>query len=185
MRSEGYSTSVCLCQSVTTFSATARNNAPNKIYQRLQRDVLKMAFSLTMLRSEVMASFAYRESHRRYYRDLELIPSTAQGYKVVQKPNRALNALEYKLTQCAFSVMGQYILRFFPYTFQLLKRGGVQRKTSYTHVLTRTSYNYACKEISACAFFDRVNTMLHIPKPTSLGFCTLVHSYYAACMLTQ
>ena len=43
------------------------------------------------LRSEVMASFAYRESHRRYYRDLELIPSTAQGYKVVQKPNRALN----------------------------------------------------------------------------------------------
>ena len=51
-----------------------------------------MAFSLTMLRSEVMASFAYRESHRRYYRDPELIPSTAQGYKVVQKPNRALNA---------------------------------------------------------------------------------------------
>ena len=94
MRSEGYSTwSVCL--SVTTFSATARNNAPNKIYQRLQRDmskVLIMPFSLTMLRSEVMASFAYRESHRRYYRDPELIPSTAQGYKVVQKSNRVLNA---------------------------------------------------------------------------------------------
>ena len=94
MRSEGYSTwSVCL--SVTTFSATVHNNAPNKIYQRLQRDmskVFKMAFSLTMLRSEVMASFAYRESHRHYYRDPELIPSTAQGYKVVQKPNRALNA---------------------------------------------------------------------------------------------
>ena len=31
-------------------------------------------------------------------------------------------------------------LRFFPYTFQLLKRGGVQRKMSYTHVLTLTSY---------------------------------------------
>ena len=96
--------------------------------------VLKMAFSLTMLRSEVMASFAYRESHRRYYRDPELIPSTAQGYKVVQKPNRALNAtwntgIQANAMQRAISD-GQYILRFFPYTFQLLKRGGVQRKTS-------------------------------------------------------
>ena len=61
MRSEGYSTwSVCL--SVTMFSATARNNAPNKIYQRLQRDmskVLKMAFSLKMFRSGVTAIFAH------------------------------------------------------------------------------------------------------------------------------
>ena len=87
----GLCVSVSVCLSVTTFSATARNNATNKIYQRLQRDVskvLKMAFSLTMLRSEVMASFAYRESHRHYYRDPELIPSTAQGYKVVQKLTR-------------------------------------------------------------------------------------------------
>ena len=91
-----------------------------------------MAFSLTMLRSEVMASFAYRESHRRYYRDPELSPSTAQGYKVVQKPNRTLNAtwntgIQANAMQRAisFSVMGRYILRFFPYTFQLLKRGGV------------------------------------------------------------
>ena len=121
MRSEGYSTwSVCL--SVTTFSATACNNAPNKIYQRLQRDmskVLKMAFSLTMLRSEVMASFAYRESHRRYCRDPELIPSTAQGYKVVQKPNRALNAtwntgIQANAMQQAisFSVMGSIFFAF-------------------------------------------------------------------------
>ena len=58
MRSEGYSTwSVCVCVvfclSVTTFSATARNNAPNKIYQQLQRDmskVFKMAFSFHSLR---------------------------------------------------------------------------------------------------------------------------------------
>ena len=37
---------LCVCLSVTTFSATARNNAPNKIYQRLQWDMskaLKMA----------------------------------------------------------------------------------------------------------------------------------------------
>ena len=122
MRREGYSTwSVCLY--VTTFSATARNNAPNKIYQRLQRDmskVLKMVFSLTMLRSEVMASFAYHESHRRYYRDPELIPSTAQGYKVVQKPNRALNAtwntgIQANAMQRAisFSVMGSIFFAFF------------------------------------------------------------------------
>ena len=73
---------------------------------------------------------------------------------------------------------------FFPYTFQLLKRGRVQRKTCMCSRAPRIVY--ACKEISACAFFDKVNIiMLHIPKPTSLGFCTLVHSYYAACMLTQ
>ena len=121
MRSEGYST-WAVCLSVTTFSATVRNNA-----QRLQQDmskVFKMAFSLTMLHSEVMASFAYRESHWRYYRDLELIPSTAQGYKVVQKPNRALNAtwntgIQANAMQRAisFSVMGQYILRFFSVHF--------------------------------------------------------------------
>ena len=53
---------VSVCLSVTTFSATARNNAPNKIYQRLQRDmskVLKVAFSFKMLRSGVTAIFAY------------------------------------------------------------------------------------------------------------------------------
>ena len=47
---------------------------------------------IKMLRSEVMASFAYHESHQRYYRDPELIPSMARGCKVVQKPNRTLNA---------------------------------------------------------------------------------------------
>ena len=39
---------VCVSVSVTTFSATVRNHAPNKIYQRLQRDmskVLEMVFS--------------------------------------------------------------------------------------------------------------------------------------------
>ena len=54
--------SVSVCLSVTTFSATARNNAPNKIYQRLQRDMskaLKMAFSLKMFSSGVTAIFAY------------------------------------------------------------------------------------------------------------------------------
>ena len=53
---------VSVCLSVTMFSATTRNNAPNKIYQRLQRDmskVLKMVFSLKMLRSGVTAISAY------------------------------------------------------------------------------------------------------------------------------
>ena len=118
-----YLVCVSVCLSVTTFSATARNNALNKIYQRLQRDmskVLVMAFSLTMLRSEVMASFAYCESHRHYYRDPELIPSMAQGYKVVQKPNRALNAtcntgIQVNAMQRAisFSVMDSIFFAFF------------------------------------------------------------------------
>ena len=53
---------LCVCVSGTTFSATARNNAPNKICYRLQRDmskVFKMACSLKMLRSGVTAIFAY------------------------------------------------------------------------------------------------------------------------------
>ena len=57
-----YLVCVSVCLSVTTFSATARNNAPNEIYQRLQRDmskVLKMAFSLKMLHSGVTVTFAY------------------------------------------------------------------------------------------------------------------------------
>ena len=45
-----------------SFSATARNIAPKKIYQQLQRDMSKV---LKMLGSEVMASFAYRGSVRR------------------------------------------------------------------------------------------------------------------------
>ena len=114
MRSEGYSTwSVSVCLSVTTFSATARNNAPNKIYQRLQRDmskVLKMAFSLTMLRSEVMASFAYRESHRSYYRDPELIPSTAQGYNATWNTGIQAIAMQRAIS---FSVMGSIFFAFF------------------------------------------------------------------------
>ena len=92
-----------------------------------------MAFSLTMLRSEVMASFAYRESHRRYYRDPELIPSTAQGYKVVQKPNRTLNAtwntgIQANAMQRAisFSVMGSIFFVFFRITEE--RRGWINRK---------------------------------------------------------
>ena len=61
MRSEGYSTwsvipSVCL--SVTTFSATTRNKAAKKRYQRVQYYtglILKMAIFVKVLRSKVMA----------------------------------------------------------------------------------------------------------------------------------
>ena len=70
---------------LTTFSATARNNAPNKIYQRLQRDmskVLKVAFSLKMLGSEVMASFAYRGSVQRCCSDPYLLFPTTEASKV-------------------------------------------------------------------------------------------------------
>ena len=59
MRSEGYSTwSVCLCVcvSVTTFSATARYNAHNKTYHRLQQDI---RISLKMLHPGIMAIFAH------------------------------------------------------------------------------------------------------------------------------
>ena len=71
MHSEGYSTwsvCVCVCVSVTTFSAIMRNRTSNKRYQRLQCDtgkVFKMAFSLKMFRSKVMALYICRV-HRPY-----------------------------------------------------------------------------------------------------------------------
>ena len=82
-----------------------------------------------MVRSEVMASFAYCESHQHYYRDPELIPSMTQGYKVVQKPNRALNATWN--TQCSelysFSVDGPVysllLSAYFPVTEE--RRGSI------------------------------------------------------------
>ena len=60
MRSEGYSTwsvipSVCL--SVTAFSATTRNKAAKKRYQRVQYHtglILKVAIFVNVLRSKVM-----------------------------------------------------------------------------------------------------------------------------------
>ena len=80
--------SVCYCSSGGSF----HSNAQTKVQAALVRyslDFRHVDFC-KMLRSEVMASFAYRESHQLYYRIPELIPSTTQGYKVVQKPNRAL-----------------------------------------------------------------------------------------------
>ena len=51
---------LCVCEHVTTFSATACYNAHNKTYHRLQwdmRKVLCLVFSLKMLRSGIMAIF--------------------------------------------------------------------------------------------------------------------------------
>ena len=127
-----------LCVCVTTFSATARNNAPNKIYQRLHEQSFKNGVFFVQ---KLWRHLTAKATGAITLRDPELIPSTTQGYKVVQKPNRALNAtwntgIQTNAMQRAISFSdGQY---FFPYTFQLLKRGGVQRKN--VHVLTRTSY---------------------------------------------
>ena len=65
-----------------------------------------------------MASFAYRESHQRYYSDPELVPSMAQGCKVVQKPKGALNATwntsYYKRNAASYNTCGPV---YPPYTF--------------------------------------------------------------------
>ena len=85
-----------------------------------------------MVRSEV---FAYHESHQRYYRDPELIPSKGQGYKVVQKPNRALNAT-WNITQCSelysFSVDGPVYSSLFPIDFPVTeeRRGSMRTRTT-------------------------------------------------------
>ena len=46
-----------------------------------------------------MASFGYRDNHRPCYSDPELIPSTAQGYKVAEKLNRP----SFVLNSCRMS----------------------------------------------------------------------------------
>ena len=73
------------CLSVTTFKSQ---------YQQLQNDALQILnawISLEMLRSKVMASFAYCETHWPCYSNPELVPSITHGYNVVEKPNRVLN----------------------------------------------------------------------------------------------
>ena len=63
MRSEGYSgcfvilsVRLSACLSVTTFSAATRNKTANKRYYRVQCHTgFKIAFSVKMLRSKVMA----------------------------------------------------------------------------------------------------------------------------------
>ena len=61
---------VCVCVCVCfPYSGTSRNQAYKQHYQRLQRDTdmkYKKGFFLKTLRSEVMASFAYRDSPRRH-----------------------------------------------------------------------------------------------------------------------
>ena len=122
--------SVCLCYHSS--GCSYHSNTQTKVRTALIHFMTRVF--VKMLRSEVMASFAYCESH---YRNPELIPSMTQGYKVVQKPNGALNAgIQANATQraiilslLAFSVYGP--VYFSRYTFQLLKRGGVHCKTSY------------------------------------------------------
>ena len=81
---ESYSTwSVCVC---FPYSGTSRNQAYKQQYQRLQRDTgmkCKKGFFLKTLRSEVMASFAYRDSPLRHSSALELAFSTTEYSKVV------------------------------------------------------------------------------------------------------
>ena len=92
---EGYSTwsvclSVCLCVCVFPILAPRAirrtNSSISDFSVLLQHDTgmkYKKGFFLKMLRSEVMASFAYRDSPRRHSSALELAFSTTEYYKVV------------------------------------------------------------------------------------------------------
>ena len=76
---------VCLCLCFL-YSGTSHNQAYKQQYQRLQRDTgmkYKMGFFFKTLCSEVMASFAYRDSPRRHSSALELAFSTTKYSKVV------------------------------------------------------------------------------------------------------
>ena len=85
---EDYSTwSVCLFVGFP-YSGTSRNQAHKQQYQQLQRDTgmkYKKGFFLKTLRSEVMASFAYRDSPRRHSSALELAFSTTGILKLFKR----------------------------------------------------------------------------------------------------
>ena len=86
---EGYSTwSVCLCVCVCVFSLfwhltqSGVQTAVSATSARYEHEI-KKGFFLKTLRSEVMASFAYRDSPRRHSSALELAFSTTEYSKVV------------------------------------------------------------------------------------------------------
>ena len=88
MRSEGYSTwSVCLCVCVSVCYHVFCHGAQQCAQQDIPAASAGHEQSFkngVFFNNASFRSYAYRESHRRYYRDPELIPSTAQGYKVVR-----------------------------------------------------------------------------------------------------
>lgn len=67
-----------------------------------------------------MVSFAYRESHQAYYDKPELVSSTAQANKAVQKSNWVIKTLPEMLANLvqraalAFSVAGSVCYTFIP-----------------------------------------------------------------------
>ena len=90
-----YCDTVCVCVSVSLSVCYHTSGGIVHFYVPTNVPIASIWNSLGFLARgfwEVMVPFAYLESHHHYYRDPELIPSTAQGYKVVQKPNQALNA---------------------------------------------------------------------------------------------
>ena len=79
----GLSVCVCVC---FPYSDTSRNQVYKQQYQRLQRVTgmkYKKGFFLKTFHSEVMASFAYRDSPRRHSNALELVFLTTEYSKVV------------------------------------------------------------------------------------------------------
>ena len=86
---------VSVCLSVTTLAATSFISMLEIRYEQLYYGILlifNVWIFIKMLRSEVMASFAYRDSLRRYCSDPWLVFSTTEAFKVVSKANGRLNA---------------------------------------------------------------------------------------------
>ena len=80
MRSEGYGSvclSVCLYHAKRYLVCLYAESKVHPILRELLKSFDLWIFEKTF-RSKVMESLA---SHQRYFRDPELIPSTAQGYK--------------------------------------------------------------------------------------------------------
>ena len=77
---------VCVCLSVTTLAAALFISTLELKYEQLYYGILlifNVWIFIKMLRSEVMASFAYCDSRRCYCSDPYLIFSTTEASKVV------------------------------------------------------------------------------------------------------
>ena len=124
-------------------------------YQWLTNDnisVLNSWISLKMLHLEVMASFAYRKSHRLCYSDPELVPSTVQGYKLAEKPNRTPNAT-WNMSECNVHCS----LGFLPLAFNVhikhvhhARRGHYMCTRTHTRVFNPHAQSNRHSSLSTC-----------------------------------
>ena len=131
---------VCVCVCVFPYSGTSRNQAYKQQYQRLQHDTgmkYKKGFFVKTLRSEVMASFAYRDSPRRHSSALEILKLFKRltvGYALPGTPldiRQKARVLWQSLS--LLSQRSEHVT--IPHNFRICMRGIPRERHGYTDIV--------------------------------------------------